>query len=158
MDCCEPTKKSQACCPQCNVKGRAVSFVTVSSMLAPEAATSFQEGAWICKELACSVLYYGELGQVALQNQAQVRGGCKETADPLTLCYCFEITRANIEQEIAETGSCAIPGRIASLTREGRCDCERKNPAGVCCLGEIRAAVTTALRSMGKETTGEKQR
>lgn len=147
MDCCNPAKTlAQVVCPQCNARGKAVSFVTVSSLLSPTVASLLEEGSrWICQTLTCSVLYYGEQGQTVDKGQALVRVGCKETQDPIPLCYCFDVTRADIQQEVTQTGHSNIQDRITKDTREGRCDCERKNPAGVCCLGDIRAAVKAAM-------------
>jgi hypothetical protein len=153
MDCCKPTHKTQTGCPHCGANGKAVSGITISSMLAPELASSFPDGAWICKALICPVLYYGDQGQTAVKDQARVRVGYKETQDPVPLCYCFDVTQADIQQEIAQTGRCTVPERISDEIRAGRCDCERRNPAGVCCLGEMRATVNAALT---KEQTKEK--
>jgi hypothetical protein len=98
-----------------------------------------------CRTPSCEVIYYAVDGRIARKQDALVRVGLKETEDPLPLCYCFGFSRADVEREIAQTSSCTIPERIAAEVRAGRCACEIKNPSGVCCLGEVRAAVAEAL-------------
>jgi hypothetical protein len=158
MDCCDPPKAfTQVRCPRCNTQGKEVSFVTVSALLPAPLAQAFELGQqWFCKSQMCSVLYYGDQGQTAEKEQALVRVGQKETQDPIPLCYCFQVTRADIQQEVAQTEHCNIVERIANETRAGNCDCERKNPAGVCCLGELRATVKAAMALLPKEQTEEK--
>ena len=36
-----------------------------------------------------------------------------------------------------------IVDQIKKGVQEGRCDCERKNPQGACCLGNVMAAIKT---------------
>jgi hypothetical protein len=158
MDCCKPPKTlSQVHCPRCSTQGKEISFVTVSALLPASLAQDFASGQhWFCKTQTCPVLYYGDQGQTVDKERALVRVGQKETQDPLPLCYCFHVTRADIQQEVAQTGRCNLVERITNETRAGNCDCERKNPAGVCCLGELRAAAKEALALHPKEQIEEK--
>jgi hypothetical protein len=61
-----------------------------------------------------------------------------------TLCHCFGFTRADLARDVAETGTSQIPARIAEQIRAGNCACELKNPAGVCCLGDVYQALKEA--------------
>lgn len=156
MDCCKTPKASGPTpCPRCSAVGKTVSLVTLGAMLPPEAAASFPEGGWFCRTVACPVLYYGEASQTANKELARVRVGCKETLAPLLLCYCFEVTKEDIEAEVAATGRSTASERIKEFIRAGQCDCERKNPAGVCCLGDIRAAEVSARKKDSMVPTGE---
>jgi hypothetical protein len=94
-----------------------------------------------CRTPSCDVLYYGPDGSSVRKREARVRVGLKETQDPIPLCYCFGFSRADVEREIAQAGSCTIPAQIAAEIHAGRCACEVKNPSGACCLGDVRAAV-----------------
>ena len=82
------------------------------------------------------------------------RVGFNETTGPIRLCYCFDITIEDVEREIATTGTSAVPKRVAAAIRAGTCECEIRNPSGVCCLGEVNRAVKAATaRWEGKRTT-----
>lgn len=72
------------------------------------------------------------------------RVGLGATAGPVRLCYCFDITIEDVELEIAAKGSSSVPERIVAAVRAGTCECEIRNPAGVCCLGEVNRAVKAA--------------
>jgi hypothetical protein len=53
------------------------------------------------------------------------------------VCYCFQISREDIEQDVRESGGQAVPQFIRSEIRAGHCDCETLNPTGKCCLGDV---------------------
>jgi hypothetical protein len=135
----------ESACPRCGRVGRVVADVTIRSILKPghaDALLSVERR--FCRTPSCAVLYYGADGKVVEKSAASVRVGIKETEDPIPLCYCFGHTRADVRREVAETGASTIPGLIDAEIRAGRCACERKNPSGACCLGEVRRAVQEA--------------
>jgi hypothetical protein len=139
-------------CPACGQVGRPVRDVTVRAILPREHADRLaSDQPRFCPTPHCEVLYYGRDGRVARKQEARVRVGLKEIEDPIPLCYCFGFTRAGVEREIARTGTCTIPDRIAAGIRAGRCACEIKNPSGACCLGEVRTVATDALRPSGSD-------
>lgn len=46
------------------------------------------------------------------------------------ICYCFEYTRDDIEQDFIRSGRSLIIERIAAEKKSGSCDCAKKNPKG----------------------------
>lgn len=46
------------------------------------------------------------------------------------VCYCFQYTRKEIEQDYREHNRSMILERIAMEKKRGGCDCMRKNPKG----------------------------
>lgn len=135
----------KSACPRCGAIGKLVSDETIQSILKPGHAEGLLAvERRFCRTPSCDVLYYGADGRVVEKSAASVRVGVKETEDPIPLCYCFEVTRAHVRREVAETGDCTVPDRIDAEIRAGRCDCERKNPSGACCLGDVRRAVKEA--------------
>jgi len=56
------------------------------------------------------------------------------------LCYCFGYGPADLRADLRRNGASTIPERITAELRAGNCDCERLNPSGRCCLGEVRRA------------------
>ncbi len=59
----------------------------------------------------------------------QPRGGVKFKSDDL-VCFCFEHTRKEIEQDYLDNGKSTIMAAIATGKKGGRCDCAAKNPKG----------------------------
>ncbi len=48
-----------------------------------------------------------------------------------------EKTVASARKEIALTGRSTVVASITAEIRAGHCTCEIRNPAGICCLGEV---------------------
>lgn len=119
---------------------------TIRAMLDPDLAREMLASERrFCRTPACDVVYYAASGRPVRKRDVRVRVGLKEKEDPIPLCYCFGFDRSNVEREIAQTGGCTIPERIAAEISAGHCACEIKNPSGACCLGEVRVAVGDAL-------------
>lgn len=136
-------------CPRCGVVGRVVGEETIRAILKPGETDAFLGiERRFCATRSCAVLYYGADGRFVEKSASAVRVGAKETEDPVPLCYCFEFTRAHVRREVAETGDSTIPDRIEAEIRAGRCACERKNPSGACCLGEVKKAVREAKAAL----------
>lgn len=146
--CCEIPKPSEAeksRCPRCSSIGLVVAEKTVRAILKPDAEPALIATLTrFCRTRTCDVLYYSPDGAFVEKGAATVRVGVKETADPIPLCYCFGFTRADVRQEVEQTGTATIPARITAEVKAGRCACEVKNPSGRCCLGEVNKAVKEA--------------
>lgn len=95
-----------------------------------------------CSASECPVVYFEEQGRQRFTNDdLRVRVGVKVKTDPIPLCYCFGFDESHIREEISATGATTVPERISKLIREGLCACDTRNPAGVCCLGEVNRTV-----------------
>ncbi len=46
------------------------------------------------------------------------------------VCYCFQYTKKQIQQDYIENGRSLILERITAEKKAGECDCARKNPKG----------------------------
>ena len=147
MDCCSSTPQEavRAPCPSCGQVGSRVQAVTVESIAKPELAAALEGVRRFCRTKGCDTLYYDGNGRSIPKGDARVRVGLKETDPPIPICYCFGFSRADIEREIAESGECTIAARITLGVKAGTCACETKNPAGVCCLREVREEVKEAM-------------
>lgn len=150
-DVANPKVQGQAPCPRCGATGRVVRDETIQAILKPGLATSLLAvERRFCRTPSCDVLYYGADGRMVNKSAATVRVGIKESADPIPLCYCFGVSRADVRKEVAETGECMIPSRIVAEVRAGRCGCEVKNPSGACCLGEVNKEVKDSKDALGE--------
>ncbi len=112
-------------------------------MLKPHLLEQAMTGTYsFCAARECPVVYFEENGNHKFTTEdLRVRVGVKESEDPIPLCYCFGFDESHLRDEISRTGVTTIPLRISTLIREGLCACESRNPAGVCCLGEVNRAV-----------------
>ena len=130
-------------CESCGGQSRPVSRKTVLLMLKPHLVEQAMTGTYsFCAVRECPVVYFEEQGSCRfMSDDLRMRVGVKESGDPIPLCYCFGFDESHMRDEITRTGKTTIPARISTLMREGLCACESRNPAGVCCLGEVNRAV-----------------
>ena len=49
--------------------------------------------------------------------------------------------RGDLRRDLRDKGETDIPDSIKKEIKAGRCDCERKNPSGACCLGNVTKAI-----------------
>ncbi len=129
-------------CKNCGGQSRPVSRKTVILMLKPELLEQAITGTYtFCSARDCPVVYFEEQ-RTRVFTCDDLRGpvGAKVSEDPIPLCYCFGFNESHVRAEIYRTGTTSIPETIARLIREGLCDCEARNPSGVCCLGEVNKA------------------
>ncbi len=135
-------------CQDCAGQSRPVSQKNVLLMLKPELLEQAMTGTYsFCSKPDCPIVYFDEKNKQRFTiDDLRVSVGVKTRVDPIPLCYCFGFDESHVRDEIIQTGNTAIPERIARLIREGFCACESLNPAGVCCLGEVRKAVKRILR------------
>lgn len=131
----------------CKNRGKRVERVTVQSLLRRELAAKIPEAQhYYCRTPACSVVYFSTAANPLFhKGNITVRVGIKETADPIRICYCFGHTEGSIREEIMATGRSSAEDNIRAEIAAGNCDCERRNPAGQCCLGGVRATVQRLL-------------
>ncbi len=138
-------------CPACGQRAKKVQRITMEHLLRP--AATAQMGAtqyYFCKTATCPVVYFPyQAGAAAFEKaDLRVRVGLKETEDPIPICYCFDVTQERIRDEIRETGTSKVANRIKAEVQAGRCACERKNPSGQCCLGNVILAIQGELKAI----------
>lgn len=111
-------------------------------MVKPELLEQVMRGSYsFCLVPDCSVVYFQDSGnQQFTVNDLRIRVGLKAKGDPIPLCYCFGFDEKHVRDEIEQTGRTLIPDKVSQLIREGLCACDARNPAGVCCLGEVNKA------------------
>ncbi|HEY3040661.1 MAG TPA: hypothetical protein VGJ66_18125 [Pyrinomonadaceae bacterium] len=141
-------------CRRCEGQGRSVSRKTILLMLKFDLLEQAMSGSYsFCPARECPVVYFDDEGNHQFTvNDLRIRVRIKVKDDPIPLCYCFGFEESDIRDEIARTGSTTIPERVSSLIREGLCACDARNPAGVCCLGEVNK-VAKLLKTQRSEST-----
>jgi hypothetical protein len=74
----------------------------------------------------------------------------KDPGDEVYVCYCFKHKRGDLRKDIIQKGTTDIPEKIRKGVKEGRCDCERNNPQGACCLGNVANAIQSIYTELKK--------
>ena len=135
-------------CPHCQHVGRTVSAVTIESLLKPEARARVAQpkGFRFCATHDCPVAYYRPADGVTLAaTEVRVPIFQKGTDPDRLVCYCFQHSVREIEQQVRATGDSTVPAAIKAKCAEGLDDCERNNPQGSCCLGNVQRVLKAAL-------------
>ena len=131
-------------CPSCRDGGRVVEHRTMLQTLKPDRFEQLGNHKFhFCQTPTCPVIYYSTDSEVAFSaDDLRVEVGLKRQGDPSALvCYCFGYTEGMIADDLRASGETVIPHKITELTRIGICACEVRNPAGMCCLGQVSKAV-----------------
>ena len=136
-DCCSPADSNAGHtnkyrCPVCGIECSSVSARTIAHHI--RASWSWKPssaGYYFCAAPGCDVVYFGADGSTIVRSQLRTRVGVKEQADDSLLCYCFGVSRADLQRDPA------IRGYVVEQTRAGHCSCETSNPSGRCCLKDF---------------------
>jgi len=131
-------------CPVSRSVGLKVGLVTVKALLTSDALRRLDgTGYRFCSDPDCGVVYFDRAADSEFRkHDLRTRVGLKETQDPMPICYCFDITLADVRREIQTRGATGVPAMIAAEVRAGHCACEVRNPQGSCCLGSVSRAVS----------------
>ena len=157
-NCCTEARSGERCamvlrdksaathCLDCGVEGRPVERQTVFHHVKPEYLTRVNGEVYrFCPDPNCAVVYFGESGTRFTVDEVRELVSTKATGDARPICYCFGFTEGDAREDIIKTGTSIIPKQISQLIKAGICACEVRNPAGVCCLGEVNRTVKRLL-------------
>lgn len=155
MDCCTPEKvsiQSSNICKVCGKQAKSVQNITLCHMLKRPFVNEIQDTTYFhCETSECDVVYFSnETSQYFVQDQIRVPVGSKQKGSEKQLCYCFDYTAKDIEEEIEKTGKSSVAEDITAKVQAELCACEIKNPAGRCCLGQVRLAIKTGMENHSK--------
>lgn len=134
-------------CPRCGQPGRPVSEVTVQSLVTERAQARLKSliGFRFCATPNCEVAYSHQLsGETVLQGELRAVI-FQKSADPRRLvCYCFGHTAGAVQSEVRATRVSSILEEIKAKCAQGLDACERNNPRGSCCLGNVQRLIREA--------------
>ncbi len=140
-------------CPGCGVEAISVRRVTLEALLTPGARSRISDAPYrFCASRNCSVVYFSEAGgSVFEKSDLSVRVGMKETSAPRPVCYCFDHTAEEIEEEVQRTGDSTVLEDIQRRMKNEGCSCATRNPRGSCCISTVRTFIEEArIRLAGK--------
>ena len=159
MDCCAPKNTAsdhRTICKQCSQKAKTVDAVTLYHMLRNQFLSAIQKEAayYFCESKDCTVVYFNnETDQYFTKDDVRIRIGLKETESPIQVCYCFDYTEESIREEVERTSTSTATEEIAAKVQAGLCACEVRNPAGRCCLGNVRATIKKLMNRFALPVT-----
>ena len=147
--CCKvPTT---ACpCPVCGKPGRKIGALTLDHHARGALRESFGNDATFCLNPACEVVYCNPAGKTIRRGETVLPVTIKDPGDDVYVCYCFQHKRGDIRRDLSQKGMTDIRDQIKRGIQEGRCDCERKNPQGACCLGNVTREVQSISDSLNQ--------
>jgi len=120
----------------------------VEALVRPDLRAAVAETQYYFLETpACDVVYFAQdPPRYFFTRDLTVRVGSKVTADPVPVCYCFAKTERMVIDDVLAHGRSTIAEEITAHVQANECACEVKNPAGRCCLGNVRKAIQKAKR------------
>ena len=132
-------------CPRCDQRGRKISALTLSSHVLPERLTEIEgyENWTLCLAATCPVIYFREKDMVG-PSEVKTLPFHKHTSPDRIVCFCFDHRADSIREEILSQGSSTAQASIKAACKLGKDDCERKNPQGRCCLGNVGIVIKDA--------------
>jgi hypothetical protein len=144
-DCCCPPRPEdpaeQQECPRSGTRGLPVDLNTVKALLKSTALARITGAPHrFCPDSRCEIVYFSP-GDTYTEQDLRVPVWQKEPAGARIICYCFGENEADIRREIEGRGTSQAVERVRAHIAAGRCACELRNPRGVCCLGDVIAAV-----------------
>jgi hypothetical protein len=142
---CVPTQvpKQPATCPTCHRPGRVVALHTVRACVAISLRELQSPDYHFCATSTCATVYYTVDGSVISVGQVREPVYVKAAAaDATPICYCFRFRSGDLRHTNA-AGRAAILATIQDGTQQGHCACDLRNPAGRCCLGDVRRLLAT---------------
>lgn len=146
-ECCKiPTTSCP--CPICGNAGRKVTPLTLDNHVPSPLRKKLGNEATFCLNPDCEAVYCNPTGFVVRRGETKFKVTIKDSGHETFVCYCFEHKRGDLRQDIKENGKTGIPEQIRKGVKEGLCDCERKNPQGACCLGNVAQAIKTIQKDL----------
>jgi hypothetical protein len=137
------------------MKGKPVELLTVKALLTEPALQRINTAAHrFCPDPSCDVVYFDAGGASYVKSEIRVPVWQKEPFGDRTMCYCFGVSEESIRAEIQTTGRSDSTERVRAHIAAGRCACEVRNPRGVCCLGDVAAAVKRVEMGLRNSVTG----
>ena len=132
-----PDIPARAVCPENGRTYRAVDVRTVRHQIRrPWNHDVAAEGFYFCDDPRCDVVYFALDGSRFRRADLRQSVGQKSNAADRTLCYCFDITLADVRTDQPGAGK-RCREYVVAQTRAGTCDCSIRNPAGRCCLKDF---------------------
>lgn len=144
-NCCySQQNKSNIYCPVTHKKGTPVNIITLQNLLKSEALSKLNTSLnyFFCDDENCPIVYFNQQKQTFSIEELKVPVFQKDKAQKVPVCYCFNLTRQRIYEEIKTTGNSCAEEFIKEKIKARLCACDINNPQGSCCLANIRQTIS----------------
>ena len=133
-------------CPQCETRGRVIKRVTLESQVVDDRLDAIGDrDDWrLCLSATCDVIYFRD-DEIVVRGETRAAPFHKSEDPDRLVCFCFEHSVAEVEADARANGNSTIRDTIKAACKAGEDDCERINPQGRCCLGNVGLVVKRAL-------------
>jgi hypothetical protein len=139
-------------CPASGAKRKRVELQTVKALLTEHALRRLSASEHrFCPDQDCDVVYFDAAGNRYTKSDVRVAVWQKERFGARMVCYCFGENEADMRAEVERSGQSDAVARVRGHIEAGRCACDIRNPRGVCCLGDVTAAVKRVVESLQTE-------
>ncbi len=153
MGCCNKTTEDKAkmktefTCPKCNNNGVAIEVITPQTLLKDIDKIYVRTNCIykFCKNSNCDIAYFSEdPSHFFAKKDLTEKVTVKDKGLDVKVCYCFGHTRQSILTELQTTGETKVLEDVKSKMKDPGCFCERSNPQGGCCLGNLTSWIKDA--------------
>jgi hypothetical protein len=103
--------------------------------------------AFACMSPSCDCLYYSLWRLVPTRYCNKSLGHKTSSLPPRILCYCLGLTLEDIRRDLSAKGTGPSLERIREQVTQNSLLCERMNPSGQCCWGQVRKLLDEGTRS-----------
>lgn len=123
-------------CPMCRTKGVQIELVTIENHLLDEFKKQInnEDIYKFCKNPSCTVVYFSYQNTIFYKDNLKEKTTLKDDDLDVKTCYCFNITKGDIVDELRRTGDCKVTEVIKAKMKKTGCFCKTSNPQGSCCL------------------------
>jgi len=105
----------------------------------------------LCVDPSCEMAYYSaDYGYLYLSRDVAVPLDYKDGVDVSYLCYCNQITKAQVRQMVAKNPDLKVKEVFSARGKILTEKCKLENPFGYCCLPDIHRYIEDVVA--GRET------
>ncbi len=94
--------------------------------------------AFTCLNPSCDCLYYSLWRMVPARYCNKPLGFKSNAPSPRPICYCLGFTLEDIRRDAGREGNGSVVRSIREHAAQNSGLCERLNPSGQCCWGQVR--------------------
>ena len=130
----------KAACPESKTPSKKVPLETLENLIVQDKRHLISKDIqyYHCSDHDCLVVYFSnEEAPVFEKSDLMVKVFSKYSGEEVNVCYCFDWTRKRLTDQLKTYGSSTAFDEITEEVKAGRCECEKKNPKGDCCLGDV---------------------
>ena len=132
-----PLKNAE--CPKSGTNSKLVPITAVMTAVRFDRQSDIKEtDYYFCGDPDCAVVYFSNRDLPVFEKSDLVlKVFSKDSGMDVNVCYCYDWSRGRIIDQIDQTGTTTAYDEISAAVSDGSCECEFKNPKGVCCLGDV---------------------